>query len=110
MLADELAGAAALAADMHERDAWLARSMVLELSPTERKVLVLAVLSKDAKPWRPVADDDRYVNNALKKTNRYQGDVVVKRVAFDNLSTYGPLVNDLDVGQSPSIVVIDRER
>jgi hypothetical protein len=74
-----------------------------------RKVLVLAVLSKDAKPWRPVADDDRYVNNALKKTNRYKGDVVVKRVAFDNLSTYGPLVNDLDVSQSPSVVIIDRD-
>jgi hypothetical protein len=27
---------------MHERDAWLARAMVLELSPTERKVLILA--------------------------------------------------------------------
>jgi hypothetical protein len=74
-----------------------------------RKVLILAVLSKDAKPWRPVADDDRYVNNALKKTNRYEGDVVVKRVAFDNLSTYGSLVNDLDVSQSPSVVVIDRD-
>ena len=74
-----------------------------------RKVLILAVLSTDAKPWRPVADDDRYVNNALKKTNRYKGDVVVKRVAFDNLSTYGSLVNDLDVSQSPSVVVIDRD-
>src|ERR1700722_10776936 len=36
------AGVAALAADMHERDAWLAGAMVLELSPTERKVLILA--------------------------------------------------------------------
>ena len=33
---------ATLAADMHERDAWLAQAMVLELSPTERKVLILA--------------------------------------------------------------------
>jgi hypothetical protein len=74
-----------------------------------RKVLVLAVLSNDAKPWRPVADDDRYVGNALKQTNRYNGDVVVKRVSLDKLSTYGPLVNDLGVGQSPSIVVIDRD-
>jgi hypothetical protein len=36
------AGDAALAADMHERDAWLARAMVRELSPVERRVLVLA--------------------------------------------------------------------
>jgi hypothetical protein len=73
-----------------------------------RKVLVLGVLSQDAKPWRPLADDDRYVRNALKRTNRYDGDVVVKSVGLDKLSTYGALVNDLDVSQSPSIVVIDR--
>jgi hypothetical protein len=73
-----------------------------------RKVLVLAVLSKDAERWRPQADDDRYVRNALKRTNRYDGDVVVKTVGLDKLSIYGALVNDLDVTQSPSIVVIDR--
>jgi DNA-binding MarR family transcriptional regulator len=39
-LTDE--GVAALTADMHERDAWLAEAMVLELSPTERTVLILA--------------------------------------------------------------------
>ncbi|WP_157592284.1 hypothetical protein [Solirubrobacter soli] len=75
---------------------------------TDRKVLVLGVLSEDAKSWRPQADDDRYVRNALKRTNRYEGDVVVKTVALDKLSTYGALVNDLHVTQSPSIVVIDR--
>jgi hypothetical protein len=74
-----------------------------------RKVLVLGVLSEDAKPWRPLADDDRYVRNALKRANRYDGEVVVKTVALDALSTYGPLVNDLGVSQSPSIVVIDRD-
>jgi hypothetical protein len=75
----------------------------------DRKVLVLGVLSEDAKPWRPLADDDRYVRNALKRTNRYDGDVVVRNVALDKLSTLGPLVNDLGVTQSPSIVVIDRD-
>jgi hypothetical protein len=75
---------------------------------TDRKVLVLGVLSEDAKPWRPLADDDRYVRNALKRANRYDGDVVVKNVGLEALSTYGPLVNDLQVTQSPSIVVIDR--
>ncbi len=73
-----------------------------------RKVLVLGVLSQDAKPWRPLADDDRYVRNALKRTNRYDGGVVVKTVGLDQLSNYGALVNDLGVTQSPSIVVIDR--
>jgi hypothetical protein len=74
----------------------------------DRKVVVLGVLSEDAKPWRPLADDDRYVRNALDRTNRYDGEVVVKNVGLDELSTYGALVNDLNVTQSPSIVVIDR--
>ncbi len=55
-----------------------------------------------------MADDDRYVRNALKKTNRYDGEVFVKNVSIAELSTYGPLVNDLDVNQSPAVVVIDR--
>jgi hypothetical protein len=75
---------------------------------TARKVLVLGVLSEDAKPWRPLADDDRYVRNALKRVNRYDGEVVIRTVGLDKLSDYGPLVNDLGVTQSPSIVVIDR--
>jgi hypothetical protein len=73
-----------------------------------RKVLVLGVLSSDAKRWRPLPDDDRYVRNALKRVNRYDGKVFVKAVALTELSGYGALVNDLGVNQSPSIVVIDR--
>src|SRR4051812_34911768 len=72
----------------------------------DHKVLVLGVFADKAKPWRPMADDDRYVRNALRKTNRYDGAVFVKHVAISNLSTYGPLVNDLHVTQSPSVVVI----
>jgi hypothetical protein len=74
-----------------------------------RKVLVLAVLSDDAKRWRPMADDDRYVRNMLKKVNRYDGDVLIKRVPLSGLYTYGPLVNDLKVNQTPSVVVVDRK-
>lgn len=73
-----------------------------------RKVLVLGVLSEDAKPWRALPDDDRYVRNALKDVNRYDGKVFVKSVGLDELSGYGALVNDVGVNQSPSIVVIDR--
>jgi hypothetical protein len=74
-----------------------------------RKVLVLAVLSDDATRWRPLADDDRYVRNTLKHVNRYDGSVLVKQVPLAQLSTYGPLVNDLHVNQTPSIVVVDRD-
>src|SRR3954447_15734859 len=73
-----------------------------------RKVLVLAVLSDEASSVRHLADDDRYVRNALAKVNRYHGGVFVKQVGINSLSTYGALVNDLGVSQSPSVVVIDR--
>jgi hypothetical protein len=72
------------------------------------RVVVLGVFEDNAKPWRPLADDDRYTRNALRKANRYDGDVFVKQVGVTDLVDYGPLVNDLDVHQSPSIVVIDR--
>ncbi len=72
-----------------------------------KKTLVLAVMADDATPWRPLADDDRYVRNSLRKVNRYDGNVFVKQVPADTLSTYGSLVNDLGVNQTPSIVVID---
>ncbi len=72
-----------------------------------KKTLVLAVLGDKATPWRPLADDDRYVRNHLRKVNRYDGSVLVKQVPADSISTYGPLVNDLGVNQTPSVVVID---
>jgi hypothetical protein len=74
-----------------------------------RKVLVLAVLSDGAKRWRPMADDDRYVRNTLKKVNRYGGDVFVKQIPLSGLYSYGPIVNDLKVNQTPSVVVVDRK-
>ena len=74
----------------------------------ERKTIVLGVFADDASNWRPMADDDRYVRNALKKTNRYDGEVFAKNISLSQLSTYGPLVNDLGVNQSPAVVVIDR--
>jgi hypothetical protein len=73
----------------------------------KHKVVVLGVFGESAKPWRQMSDDDRYVRNALRETNRYDGGVFVKNVKIENLSTYGPLINDLHVSQSPAIVVID---
>lgn len=73
-----------------------------------RKTLVLGVFTDDAKSYRPMADDDRYVRNALKKTNRYKGEVFAKNISIADLATYAPLVNDLDIDQSPTVVVIDR--
>lgn len=74
-----------------------------------RKTLVLGVFTDDAEDYRPMADDDRYVRNALKKTNRYKGEVFAKNISVSDLVDYAPLVNDLGVKQSPSVVVIDRD-
>jgi hypothetical protein len=76
---------------------------------TAKKTLVLGVIADGATDYRPLADDDRYVRNALRDINRYDGDVFVKTVPAGKLSEYGSMVNDLGVKQTPSIVVIDRE-
>lgn len=74
-----------------------------------RKTIVLGVFADEASNWRPMADDDRYVRNALKRSNRYDGEVFAKNISLSQLSAYGPLVNDLDVNQSPAVVVIDAD-
>jgi hypothetical protein len=72
-----------------------------------RKTLVLGVIADGATDIRPLADDDRYVRGALGKVNRYHGQVFVKRIPVSSLVAYAPLVGDLQVDQTPSIVVID---
>jgi hypothetical protein len=74
-----------------------------------KKTLVLGVIADGETDYRPLADDDRYVRNALRDVNRYDGEVFVKTVPAGNLARYGAMVNDLGVKQTPSIVVIDRE-
>ncbi len=74
-----------------------------------RKTLVLGVTADGATDLRPLADDDRYVRNALQRVNRYHGQVLVKRIPVGSLVSYAPLVGDLEVDQTPSIVVIDRK-
>jgi hypothetical protein len=71
------------------------------------RTIVLGVIADGATQWRPLADDDRYVRNALRRVNRYDGTVLVKRVPVGSLVRYAPLVGDLHVDQTPSIVVVD---
>jgi hypothetical protein len=87
---------------------------VLDSLPTEisqalqaHRTIVLGVIADGQTRLRPLADDDRYVRNALAKVNRYDGQVVVRTVATDELVRFAPLVGDLQVDQTPSIVVID---
>ena len=62
---------------------------------------MLGVIADGATDYRPLADDDRYVRNALRDVNRYDGDVFVKTVPLAKLSDYGAMVNDLGVNQTP---------
>ena len=76
----------------------------------QRKVLVVGVLSLLSKPWRPMADDDRFVRRSLRRANRYGGNVVVKTISTGQLARYDAVLKGLDLSQTPSVVVVDRER
>jgi hypothetical protein len=76
----------------------------------QRKVLVVGVLDLAATSWRPMADDDRFVRNALRRANRYDGNVVVKTVSTGAVARYDAVLKGLDVRQTPSVVVVDRDR
>jgi hypothetical protein len=76
----------------------------------DRRVVVLGVLNMDAKPWASMPDDDRAVRNVLRDVNQYGSDVVVQTVPLAQLSTYEGLVEALQITQSPTVVVVDRDR
>lgn len=76
----------------------------------DRNIIVLGVLDEAAEPWAPMPDDDRLVRNALRHVNRYGGAVAVERVALGRLSRFDGLLKGLEVTQSPTVVVIDRNR
>jgi hypothetical protein len=76
----------------------------------QRKVLVVGVLSLLSKPWRPMPDDDRFVRRSLSRANRYGGNVVVRTISTGRLARYDAVLKGLDLSQTPSVVVVDRER
>ena len=76
----------------------------------DRKVVVLGVLTTETKPWDQMPDDDRAVRNALRDVNRYRGNVVVRQVTIGSLVKYDGMLEALNVTQSPTVVVIDRNR
>jgi hypothetical protein len=94
----------------------LAKKELAKLPPSirgalkERKILVLGVLNTEAKPWAPMADDDREVAKALRDVNRYRGQVVVRTAPVAKLARYEGLLGALAVRQTPTIVVVDRNR
>lgn len=77
---------------------------------SRRQVFAVGVFNTRNKPWARMAADDRGVRRALSNANRYGGKVTVHAAALADLSRLRPVIGDLDVAQSPSVVVVDRNR
>ena len=76
----------------------------------QRKVFVVGVFDTKEKRWARMARDDRAVRRELSKTNRYKGEVVATSSTLGKLSSLNAVIGDLGVTQTPSVVVVDRNR
>ena len=91
-----------------EQTKGLPRSIVRALD--NRQVFVVGIFDTKEKRWARGAYDDRRVRRELAKANRYDGKVVVTDSTLSKLSKLNAIVGDLGVSQTPSIVVVDRNR
>jgi hypothetical protein len=66
------------------------------------KVLVLLF-------WNPKASDDRAVHKALGQVERWDGRVFVHAAPLKKISKYGRIARGVNVEQSPTVVVADRD-
>jgi hypothetical protein len=69
----------------------------------KRKVVVLLF-------WSPKAADDKQVRHALDGIDRHKGKVLAHATHVKKISAYGQITRGADVEQSPTIVVVDRNR
>ena len=76
----------------------------------QRKVFAVGVFDTKEKRWARMARDDRAVRRELAETNRYKGDVVATTSTLGKLSSLNAVIGDLGVTQTPSVVVVDRNR
>jgi len=76
----------------------------------KRQVFVVGVFDTKEKRWARMARDDRAVRSELSKTNRYKGAVVASSSTLGELSSLNAVIGDLGVTQTPSVVVVDRNR
>lgn len=75
-----------------------------------RQVLVVGVFDTEEKRWARMAADDRRVRRELAEANRYDGKVVVTQSSLGKLSKLNAVIGGLGVSQTPSVVVVDRNR
>ena len=70
----------------------------------EKKVLVMLF-------WNPKAADDRAVRRELRTVgSRHRKEVVVHVADVKDISRYAPVTRGVNVEQSPSVVVVGRDR
>ena len=67
----------------------------------KRQVLVLLF-------WNGRSADDKAVHAALKRVDRWNGHVSVQSAPISRISRYGRIARGVDVQQSPTVVVADR--
>ncbi len=59
--------------------------------------------------WDPQAADDRRVRRALRSAARFDSRVFVSVAPVAEISEYAPITRGVDVAQTPTIVVVDRD-
>ena len=69
----------------------------------DKKVVVLLF-------WSPKAPEDRAVRGSLRVVNRHRGKVLTHATHISNIAAYGQITRAADVEQSPTVVVVDRDR
>jgi hypothetical protein len=76
----------------------------------KRQVFVVGVFDTKEKRWARMAADDRAVRSELAEANTYGGKVVVSTSTLGELSSLNAIIGGVGVTQSPSVVVVDRNR
>jgi hypothetical protein len=69
----------------------------------ERKVVVLLF-------WSPKSADDKAVRKAVAAVDRHDGKVLAHATHIKRIASYGQITRGADVSQSPTVVVVDRNR
>jgi hypothetical protein len=69
----------------------------------DRKVVVLLF-------WSPKAAEDKAVRKALTGIDRHKGKVLAHAAHVKRIAAYGQITRGADVSQSPTVVVVDRNR
>jgi hypothetical protein len=59
--------------------------------------------------WNPKSPDDQLVHKALKKAERFHGEVFVHAAPISKVSRYARITRGADVEQASTIVIVDRK-